>query len=76
MLHKNNIDIVACLKKLPITEHLNDSLKLDCTYFQPNMVTFSISGVFKEAKSTDEKYGPCFRSFYRTFVCIPTSNEK
>lgn len=74
MLHRNNIDIVACLKKMPSTEHLSNSFKLDSSFFQPNMLTFSISGVYKE-KTNDQKFS-CFRSFMRTFVCVPVSNDQ
>ncbi len=76
LLHRNNIDIVASLKKLPHTIHLLESLKLDCIYFQPNMITFTVSGVLKEETKLAEEISSCFRIFQRAFVCIPTSNEQ
>lgn len=75
MLQRSNISIIAHLKKLASTEHVSSSLKLDTCFFQPNMVTFSISGVYKERHSAEEKFS-CFRSFQRTFVCVPVSSDQ
>lgn len=75
MLHKNNLEIVAWLKKMPTTEHVSESLKLDSSFFQPHMLTFSISGVYVEKRSADEG-ASCYRSFQRTFVCVPVSSEQ
>lgn len=82
MLHRSNIDIVAFLKRMPVTQHISDSLKLDSCFFQPNMLTFSISGIYKEIQSASEDTSGfaktsqknCYRSFQRTFVCVPVSN--
>lgn len=75
MLHRNNIDIVAWLKKLPITDHVSSSFKLDVTYFQAHMLTFTISGVYKEKNKPEETFS-CLRAFYRAFVCVPVSSDK
>lgn len=74
MLRRGNFDIVAFIKKMPLTEHDSDSLKLDCGFFQSNMITFSISGVFREGKP-ENAIRP-FRNFQRTFICIPAANNK
>ena len=37
------------------------------------MITFSLSGVFREGKKTD-KVRP-LRSFHRVFVCIPDTTN-
>lgn len=74
MLHKNNLEIVAWLKKMPTTEHVSESLKLDSSFYQAHMLTFSISGVYVEKRSADEGTS-CYRSFQRTFVCVPVSSE-
>lgn len=75
MLHRSNISIIAALKKFAYTEHISNSFKLDACFYQPNMVTFSISGVYKEKRTPEEKYS-CFRSFQRTFICIPVANDQ
>lgn len=67
--HKGYIDTLAQICKLPATEHDPRSFKLDIDFFMPNMIKFSLSGVYKEGKSTD-KVRP-LRSFHRVFVCIP-----
>lgn len=76
LLHRNNIDIVAYLKKLPDVEHVADSLKLDTCFFQPHMLTFSVSGVYKEKLKEAAENAVCYRAFQRTFVCVPVSNEQ
>lgn len=67
--HTGYIDTLAQLCKLPATEHDPRSFKLDIDFFSPNMIKFSLSGVYKEGKVTD-KVRP-YRSFHRAFVCIP-----
>lgn len=67
--HKGYIDTLAQICKLPSTEHDPRSFKLDIDFFSPSMIKFSLSGVFKEGKSSD-KVRP-LRSFHRVFVCIP-----
>lgn len=75
MLHRSNIDIVAWLKKMPNTDHLASSFKLDVTSFQQHMITFSMSGIFKDL--VEEKgYSGSLRAFHRTFVCVPVSNSQ
>jgi hypothetical protein len=74
MLHNGNFEIVASIKKMPATEHDSNSLKLDCAYFQPNMIQFSINGVFREGK-LDANIRP-YRTFQRTFICIPAADSK
>lgn len=67
--HNGYIDTLAFLCKMPATEHDPRSFKLDIDFFSPNMIKFSLSGVYKEGKPTD-KVRP-LRSFHRVFVCIP-----
>ena len=74
ILHRGNFDVVASIKKMPYTEHDSESLRLDCGYFQLNMITFSITGVFREGKP-DNNIRP-YRNFQRTFVCVPALNNK
>lgn len=74
LLHIGYIDAVNTLCKLPPTEHEPSSFKLDNCYFSNNMINFSLSGVFKEGKPTDNVRP--LRSFHRTFVCIPDPNSQ
>jgi hypothetical protein len=74
MLHRGNFDIVASIKKMPYTEHDSNSLRLDCGYFQPNMIAFSVTGVFREGKP-DNSLRP-YRNFQRTLICVPAANNK
>lgn len=72
LLHIGYIDTVNFLCKLPPSEHEPSSFKLDNCFFSNNLITFSLSGVFKEGKATD-KVRP-LRSFHRIFACIPDVN--
>lgn len=71
--HRGKIDTLSVLCKLPPSEHDPRSFKLDVSFFSPNMITFSLSGVFKEGKVSD-KVRP-LRSFQRVFVCIPDTTS-
>jgi hypothetical protein len=42
--------------------------------FKPEMISFSLTGVFREGKTTD-KVRP-LRNFQRTFVCVPDPETK
>jgi nuclear RNA export factor len=75
-LHCGNIDIVAFLSKLPTTEHDHESFKLDTFLIMPNMIGFSIVGIFKEKSVNDSKSHYTNRTFQRTFICIPTDDGK
>lgn len=75
LLHRSNIDIVAWLKKLPKTDHLSTSFKLDITSFQHHMITFSMSGIYKELVE-ERGYSGSLRAFHRTFVCVPVSSSQ
>lgn len=75
MLHRGQFDIVASIKKMPHTEHDSNSLKLDCGYFQPNMITFSLTGVLREGKPDSQHQRP-YRNFQRTLICVPTADNK
>jgi len=72
--HRGYIDTLSVLTKLPPTEHDPRSFKLDISFFSPNMITFSLCGVFKEGKQSD-RVRP-LRSFHRVFVCIPDPNSQ
>ncbi len=72
--HRGYIDTLSVLCKMPATEHDPRSFKLDISFFSPNMITFSLGGVFKEGKQSD-KVRP-LRSFHRVFVCIPDPNSQ
>lgn len=74
LLTHGQIDTVACLNKLPPTEHEPRSFKLDSCFFMPNMISFVVTGVYKEGKASD-KVRP-LRSFSRSFVCIPDAASR
>lgn len=69
LIRKGHIEIVNFLTKLAPSEHEPVSFKLDNCFFSPTMISFSVSGVFKEGRSTDDLRP--LRSFHRVFVCIP-----
>ena len=49
--------------------------KIDCfCKKKPHLISFSLSGVFREGKQTD-KVRP-MRSFYRVFACVPDANSQ
>ena len=74
LLHQGHIDTVSAICKLPPTEHEPKSFKLDSCFFMPNLISFTLSGVFREGKPTD-KVRP-LRAFNRVFVCIPDANTQ
>jgi nuclear RNA export factor len=53
LLHKGRLPIVSFLSLLPKTEHDATSFTLDLAFTSKTMMTFTVTGVFKER---DSKY--------------------
>ncbi|GFG38323.1 hypothetical protein Cfor_01734 [Coptotermes formosanus] len=68
LLYQGKMAVVACLSKLPRTQHDPLSFTVDVTLFTPQVIMMSVSGLFLE-------HGPRtnqpLRSFSRVFVIVP-----
>ena len=68
-LKSGKLNIVACLGQLPKTQHDTTSLTIDVNHTSDSMLSFTMTGVFKEKDSTPD--GGPLRAFSRTFVAVP-----
>ncbi len=68
-LKSGKLNIVACLNQLPKTQHDTASLTIDVNHTSDRMLSFTMTGVFKE-KDSNTDGGP-LRAFSRTFVTVP-----
>jgi len=68
------LNIVAFLNNLPKTEHDPSSLTIDTGFVSPALLTFVVTGIFRELPSSRSSQAPShslIRSFARSFVTIP-----
>uniref|UniRef100_A0AC11D6U2 Uncharacterized protein n=1 Tax=Ovis aries TaxID=9940 RepID=A0AC11D6U2_SHEEP len=72
MLKHTKHDIVHALCALPKTQHDFSSFVVDMCFQTETMVSFSVSGVFKEVEGSSQG---CVRAFTRTFITTPTSSS-
>ncbi|MBN3302599.1 NXF1 factor, partial [Amia calva] len=64
--------VVALLSELPKTQHDPSSFVVDVHTSTKKIVSFTVTGVFKEV---NEKSGDSVRMFSRTFITIPAANS-
>jgi nuclear RNA export factor len=68
LLHRKRLQIVGFLDKLPRTQHDLTSFTLDVPFATDRLVTFAVTGIFRERAEKP----PCpIRQFSRMFVVIP-----
>ncbi|XP_055608139.1 nuclear RNA export factor 1-like [Uranotaenia lowii] len=69
-LKMGKLPVVSHLSELPMTRHDPKSFAVDLTLFTPQMILFTVTGVFKERKPAviNEPY----RSFQRSLVIVPS----
>lgn len=68
-LKQGKLNVVARLCLLPKSTHDYDSFKVDVDFVSKEILSFTVSGVFKEADSKADK--PPIRAFSRTFITVP-----
>lgn len=68
LLRQGKLQVVAFLSKLPKTEHDRSSFTLDVPFTSATMMTFTVTGLFKER---DTKHKDSVRHFNRCFVVVP-----
>ncbi|ESO94230.1 hypothetical protein LOTGIDRAFT_232475 [Lottia gigantea] len=69
-LKQGKLVIVSQLCLLPKTNHDPNSFIVDVGLVSPNVMSFSVTGVFKESDSKVDK--PPIRAFSRQFVAVPS----
>lgn len=74
LIKQGNLEAVNFLTKMPKTEHEPSSFKLDSCFYSDSLISFEISGVFREG-APSENVRP-LRSFSKVFVCIPDPNSQ
>ncbi|XP_067011320.2 nuclear RNA export factor 1 [Anabrus simplex] len=70
LIHHGPEDIVACLCRLPNTEHDPVSFTVDLVQFCESHLVFTVSGVFKQPGTVKS----LIRFFNRTFVLVQVGN--
>lgn len=74
LIKQGHLETVNFLTKMPKTEHEPSSFKLDSCFYSENLISFEISGVFREGASS-ENVRP-LRCFSKVFVCIPDPSSQ
>ncbi|XP_035267113.1 nuclear RNA export factor 1 isoform X2 [Anguilla anguilla] len=71
LLKHTRLNVVAFLNELPKTQHDIASFNVDVNTFTNTLLSFTVSGVFKEV---DGKSRDSVRAFSRVFVAVPAGN--
>ncbi|KAJ8282804.1 hypothetical protein COCON_G00053230 [Conger conger] len=71
LLKHTRLNVVAFLNELPKTQHDIASFNIDVNTFTNTLLSFTVSGVFKEV---DGKSRDSVRAFSRVFVSVPAGN--
>lgn len=69
LLKQGQVQVVSFLQEMPLTKHDVHSFTVDLVVFTPQMLTLTVTGMFKELK-TGHKVPPT-RAFFRTLVIVP-----
>lgn len=72
LVKQGQLSVVSFLQDMPLTKHDIHSFTVDLTLFTPQMITLTVSGMFKELKS-GHKFPPT-RFFFRTLVIVPAGS--
>ncbi|KAG9346482.1 hypothetical protein JZ751_006793 [Albula glossodonta] len=71
LLKHTRLNVVAFLNELPKTQHDTASFNVDVNTYTDMLLSFTVSGVFKEV---DGKPRDSVRAFSRVFVAVPAGN--
>ncbi|XP_046903059.1 nuclear RNA export factor 1 isoform X2 [Hypomesus transpacificus] len=72
LLKHTRLNVVAFLNELPKTQHDTASFNVDVNTYTSMLLSFTVSGVFKEV---DGKYRDSVRAFSRVFITVPAGNS-
>ena len=70
-LRQGKLAICAFLAELPKSEHDITSFTLDVPFATGILMSFTVSGIFKELENEGGPTGPVIRHFNRVFVVVP-----
>uniref|UniRef100_A0A8C9R5X6 Nuclear RNA export factor 1 n=1 Tax=Scleropages formosus TaxID=113540 RepID=A0A8C9R5X6_SCLFO len=71
LLKHTRLNVVAFLNELPKTQHDIASFTVDVSTYMNTLLSFTVSGVFKEV---DGKSRDSVRAFSRIFIAVPAGN--
>ncbi|XP_033992990.1 nuclear RNA export factor 1 isoform X2 [Trematomus bernacchii] len=74
LLKHTRLNVVAFLNELPKTQHDIASFNVDVNTFTNTLLSFTVSGVFKEV-AVDGKSRESTMAFSRVFVTVPAGNN-
>uniref|UniRef100_A0A8C2XIC7 Nuclear RNA export factor 1a n=1 Tax=Cyclopterus lumpus TaxID=8103 RepID=A0A8C2XIC7_CYCLU len=74
LLKHTRLNVVAFLNELPKTQHDIASFNVDVNTFTNTLLSFTVSGVFKEV-AVDGKSRESTMAFSRVFVTVPAGNS-
>ncbi|KAM6953661.1 nuclear RNA export factor 1 isoform 2-T2 [Aplochiton taeniatus] len=72
LLKHTRLNVVAFLNELPKTQHDTASFNVDVNTYTNTLLTFTVSGVFKEV---DGKSRESTMAFSRVFITVPAGNS-
>ncbi|KAF4105084.1 nuclear RNA export factor 1 isoform X2 [Onychostoma macrolepis] len=72
LLKRSRLTVVAFLSELPKTQHDMNSVNVDVNTYSRTLLSFTASGVFKEA---DDKLRDQVKAFSRVFITVPARNS-
>ncbi|XP_030621854.1 nuclear RNA export factor 1 isoform X2 [Chanos chanos] len=72
LLKHTRLNVVAFLNELPKTQHDTASFNIDVNTYTNTLLSFTVSGVFKEV---DGKSRDSVRAFSRVFITVPAGNS-
>ncbi|XP_014677623.1 PREDICTED: nuclear RNA export factor 1-like [Priapulus caudatus] len=70
LLKRGRLAVVSMLTTLPKTQHDPTSFCIDINHYSAQLLSFTVTGVFKEG----DKSSPPVRSFTRVFVVVPVGD--
>ena len=70
-LRQGKLAICAFLAELPKTEHDKTSFTLDVPFATDKLMSFTVSGLFRETEQAGGVSGQVIRHFNRVFVVVP-----
>ena len=70
-LRKGKLAICAFLAELPKSEHDVTSFTLDIPFATERLMSFTVSGIFREPENQGGTAGQIIRHFNRVFVVVP-----
>uniref|UniRef100_A0A672GCW9 Nuclear RNA export factor 1 n=1 Tax=Salarias fasciatus TaxID=181472 RepID=A0A672GCW9_SALFA len=74
LLKHTRLNVVAFLNELPKTQHDIASLTVDVNTYTNTLLSFTVSGVFKEV-AVDGKSRESTMAFSRVFITVPAGNS-